>query len=244
MGMAVFSESADGLNSLSFDSGVAMLDYFELDAAGAPAALMVWLHGLGADGYDLEPAAEMLAVDDIRHVFPHAPARPVTVNRGMRMRAWFDVAAADVRWQEDSEGILASARQVRELVAVLRGESALPVVLAGFSQGAVVSLAAAAQGMPGLIGVAAMSGYVPQFLLPPLADLRGMRLFMAHGEQDEVIPFALGKASRDALRERGLEIDWHAYAMPHAICQQELHDMSAWLSALLGRAREGLSPAA
>ena len=210
-----------------------MLDYYELDAAGEPRALMVWLHGLGADGFDLEPAAEMLGANNIRHVFPHAPVRPVTINRGMAMRAWFDIAAADVCWQEDSEGIMASARQVREMVAALRGESGLPVVLAGFSQGAVVSLAAAALGMPGLIGVAAMSGYVPQFLLPLLAGLRSMRLFMAHGEQDEVIPFALGKASRDALEGSGLEVDWHAYAMPHTICQQELHDMSGWLYALL-----------
>lgn len=212
-----------------------MLVYFELDAAEKPAALMVWLHGLGADGYDLEPAAQMLEARNIRHVFPHAPVRPVTLNGGMAMRAWYDIAAADLRWREDSEGMRASARQVRELAEALRGESALPLVLAGFSQGAVVSLAAAAQGVPGLIGVAALSGYVPRFLLPVPADMRKVRVLMAHGEQDEVVPFALGKAGRDALAENGVAVDWRAYAMPHAICQQELRDVSDWLSALLER---------
>lgn len=209
-----------------------MLDFFELAAAEKPAALMLWLHGLGADGYDLEPAAEMLAVRNVHHVFPHAPVRPVTINRGMSMRAWFDVAAADLRWQEDSTGILASARQVGELAGALRAEYALPVVLAGFSQGAVVSLAAATLGVPGLLGVAAMSGYVPQFLQPLLAGLCGMHVFMAHGEQDEVIPFALGKAGRDALVESGLQVDWKGYAMPHTICQQEIQDMGGWLGKL------------
>lgn len=213
-----------------------MLEYFELNAAGKPAALMIWLHGLGADGYDLEPAAQMLGAGNVRHVFPHAPARPVTLNGGMAMRAWYDIAAADLRWREDREGILASARQVRELAGALRGESALPLVLAGFSQGAVVSLAAAAQGVPGLVGVAAMSGYVPRFLLPVPADMRSVRVLMAHGEQDEVVPFALGKAGCDALAESGVAVDWHAYAMPHTICQQELRDVSGWLSGLLEQA--------
>lgn len=213
-----------------------MLDYFELDCAEQPAALMVWLHGLGADGYDLEPAAEMLGARKVRHVFPHAPVRPVTINGGMAMRAWFDIASMDLRWREDSAGILASARQVSELTESLRGASGLPVVLAGFSQGAVVGLAAAAQGMAGLVGVAAMSGYVPQFLLPSLAGLRNAHLFMAHGKQDEVVPFALGKAGRDTLAESGLTIDWHEYAMPHTICQQEILDMAGWLARQLERA--------
>ncbi len=212
-----------------------MLDYFELNAAGEPAALMLWLHGLGADGRDLEPVAEMLALAQVRHVFPHAPVRPVTINRGLAMRAWFDIAAADLRWQEDRAGILESARQVQELASALRGESGLPVVLAGFSQGAVVSLAAASLGVPGLRGVAALSGYVPEFLRPALAGLQ-TRVFMAHGEQDEVVPYVLGRAGCDALKEGGLEVEWRGYAMPHAICRQEIGDLAGWLAGLLGRA--------
>lgn len=210
-----------------------MLDYHEPACPEPPVALMLWLHGLGADGYDLEPAAEMLAVRNIRHVFPHAPVRPVTINRGMAMRAWFDIAAQDLAWQEDSEGILWSARQIVELAQTLRGESGLPVVLAGFSQGAVISLAAAALGVPGLIGVAALSGYVPQCLLPALQNLRGARLFMAHGRQDDIVPYALGEAGRAALERDGLAVDWHDYAMPHTLCQQEIGDLSNWLAGLL-----------
>lgn len=213
-----------------------MLDYFEPVCTGQPVALMLWLHGLGADGYDLQPAAELLDARKVRHVFPHAPVRPVTINRGMAMRAWFDIAATDLSWQEDDEGILASASQVKELAEALRGESGLPLVLAGFSQGAVISLTAATLGVPGLVGVAAMSGYVPQFLLPSLDGLRNTRLFMAHGKQDEIVPYALGKAGHDALERSGLKVDWHDYAMPHTICQQEIADLAGWLDELLGEA--------
>jgi phospholipase/carboxylesterase len=210
-----------------------MLDYAELPCPEAPRALMVWLHGLGADGYDLQPAAEMLEVAGVRHVFPHAPVRPVTINGGMAMRAWYDIAAPDLRWREDIEGMQASIREVQELVDSLCGEAGLPVLLAGFSQGAVISLATAALGLPNLIGVAALSGYVPQFLLPSLAGLRTTPVLMAHGEQDEVIPFALARASREALVAGGVGVDWHEYVMPHAICQQELRDMADWLESVL-----------
>lgn len=210
-----------------------MLDYIELASAEKPRALMVWLHGLGADGYDLEPAAEMLDVAGIRHVFPHAPVRPVTINGGMAMRAWYDIAAADLRWQEDSAGMQASAQQVCEFVDGLHTSSRLPIVLAGFSQGAVISLAAAALGIRNLNGVVAMSGYVPQFMLPSVQGLRGMPVWMAHGEQDEVIPLALAKAGREVLVDAGADLAWHSYVMPHAICQQEIRDMAGWLARLL-----------
>lgn len=213
-----------------------MLDYLELDCTEKPAALMVWLHGLGADGYDLQPVAEMLGTRNVLHVFPHAPVRPVTINGGMAMRAWYDITSMGLHREEDSEGMLASAAQVAELVQALRGDTAMPVVLAGFSQGAVISLTAAVQGLPGLVGIAAMSGYVPRFLLPSLGQLARVRLFMAHGEQDGVIPFALAGAGHDALVSNGLEVDWHPYAMPHTICQQEIQDIAAWLASLPGRA--------
>lgn len=216
-----------------------MLDYLELACPGKTRALMVWLHGLGADGYDLEPAAEMLEVPGIRHVFLHAPVMPVTINGGMAMRAWYDIAAANLRWQEDSAGMQASARQVKEMVDELRNDAALPVVLAGFSQGAVISLAAAALGIGNLIGVVAMSGYVPQFLLPSLGGLRGSSVFMGHGEQDDVIPLALARSGKEALVDSGVEVAWHPYPMPHTICQQEIRDMADWLTNLAG-----LNPAA
>lgn len=209
-----------------------MLDYLELPCAEKPRVLMVWLHGLGADGYDLEPAAEMLGVKGIRHVFPHAPVRPVTINGGMAMRAWYDIAAPDLQRHEDSEGMLTSARQVGELVEYLCGDSGIPLLLAGFSQGAVISLAASALGIRKPIGVISMSGYVPRFLTPNFAALRGTPVLMMHGEQDEVVPFALAKTGREMLGEKGVEVDWHSYSMPHTICQQEIRDMADWLADL------------
>jgi phospholipase/carboxylesterase len=173
-------------------------------------------------------------VPGIRHVFPHAPVRPVTINGGMAMRAWYDIAAADLHWQEDSTGMQASARRVWQLVNALNEDPGLPIILAGFSQGAVVGLIAAAMGMPHLIGVAALSGYVPQCLLPSLAGLRGIPVLMAHGDQDGVIPFALARASLETLADSGLEVAWHAYPMSHTICQQELRDMADWLTELPG----------
>lgn len=215
-----------------------MPDYIELPCPQSPRVLMIWLHGLGADGYDLQPAAEMLELPGIHHVFPHAPVRPVTINGGMAMRAWYDIAAADLHRQEDSAAMQASAREVRELADALRKDCGLPVVLAGFSQGAVISLVAAAQGISGLAGVAVLSGYVPQFLQPSLASLRGVPVFMAHGGQDEVIPLALAETGREALENAGAKAAWHAYAMPHTICQQEIRDMTGWLASL-----PGLNPA-
>jgi phospholipase/carboxylesterase len=209
-----------------------MLDFEELPCEEKPQALMLWLHGLGADGFDLQPAAEMLDVPAIRHVFPHAPVRPVTINAGMTMRAWYDIAAADLSWQEDGAGMRASAQMVKELADELCGNSGLPLVLAGFSQGAVVSLTAACMGIPGLVGVVAMSGYVPQWLLPSLAGLRGVPVLMAHGEQDGVIPLALAMAGRKALADNEIGVAWHSYEMPHAICQQELRDIAGWLRGL------------
>lgn len=215
-----------------------MLDYEHFPCPETPQALMVWLHGLGADGFDLQPAAEMLRIPGICHVFPHAPVRPVTINAGMAMRAWYDIAAPDLRRQEDREGMLVSAQQVRELVGALRNHAATPLILAGFSQGAVLSLITAALGMTNLIGVVAMSGYVPQFMAPSLAGLQGVPVFMGHGEQDGVIPLALAQASRGILAGSGVEVDWHAYPMQHTIGQQELLDIEAWL-----KRRPGLAAA-
>lgn len=211
-----------------------MLDYFELPCTAKPRALMVWLHGLGADGYDLEPAAEMLGVAGIHHVFPHAPVRPVTINGGMAMRAWYDIVAPDLQWHEDSEGMLASARQVHELIGKLWKDSELPVVLSGFSQGAVISLAASALEIRKVRGVVAMSGYMPEFLSSSLASLHGTSVLMMHGKQDEVVPYLLGKASAEKMGSLGVDVAWHSYEMPHTICQQEIRDMGVWLTGLLG----------
>lgn len=194
---------------------------------------MVWLHGLGADGYDLEPVAQLLGLSGVRHIFPHAPVRPVTINGGMAMRAWYDIAAPNLSLREDGDGMLASARQVIELINRLQKDSGLPVVLSGFSQGAVIALVIAVLEAQKLRGVVAMSGYVPDILSSSLSALQGTAILMAHGKQDEVVPYQLGKTGAERMLGAGVNVAWHSYEMPHAICQQEILDMGVWLNGLL-----------
>lgn len=210
-----------------------MLEYIELCKTETPRAIMLWLHGLGADAYDLEPLAEMLPVSGIRHVLPNAPVRPITINNGMGMRAWYDIAAPDLRWQEDEAGMRTSTDQVRELIRALRSDSMLPVILAGFSQGAVISLSTAVGGVAGLTGVAAMSGYVPQSQLAELHALNGLPIFMAHGEQDNIIPHTLARQGSQDILAAGAKLEWHSYPMPHAICTEEIQALAAWVKARL-----------
>ncbi len=213
-----------------------MLDMLEIHPDGPARALMIWLHGLGADGYDLEPVAQMLEIPGVHHVLPHAPVRPVTLNGGMAMRAWYDIATPDLQWREDAEGMRASAHVVKTLVENLRAENGLPVILAGFSQGAVISLATAAMGVD-LLGVAALSGYLPAYLSDVPEPLSSVQIFMAHGRQDTVIPFALARAGSDTLIKSGSLLDWHAYDMPHAICADEINalrkEVTRWLEQAL-----------
>jgi phospholipase/carboxylesterase len=213
-----------------------MFDLLELRPDGTPRALMVWLHGLGADGYDLEPVAQMLEISGIYHVLPHAPVRPVTLNGGMAMRAWYDIATPDLLWREDTECMRASAHAVKTLVENLRVENDLPVMLAGFSQGAVISLATAALGVD-LMGVAALSGYLPSYLSDVPEPLSRVPIFMAHGRQDPVISYALARAGAETLIKSGNLLHWHAYDMPHAICAEEISALRAevtrWLDAKL-----------
>lgn len=212
-----------------------MFDLLEIHPDGTPRALMVWLHGLGADGYDLEPVTQMLEISGIHHVLPHAPVRPVTLNGGMAMRAWYDIATPDLLWREDAEGMRTSAHAVKILVENLRAENRLPVILAGFSQGAVISLATAALGVD-LLGVAVLSGYLPAYLSDVPEPLSRVPIFMGHGRQDPVIPFALAKAGSDTLIKSGSSIDWHAYDMPHAICAEEISALRKEVTRWLGLA--------
>lgn len=210
-----------------------MLETLEIHPDESPRMLMVWLHGLGADGHDLEPVAQMLGVAGIHHVLPHAPVRPVTLNGGMTMRAWYDIATPDLQWREDAEGMQASAHAVKTIIERLCAGSDLPVVLAGFSQGAVTSLATAALGVD-LLGVAVLSGYLPAYLSDVSGPLSQVPVFMAHGRQDPVIPFALAKAGATTLIQAGCPLNWHEYDMSHAICAEEIHalrkEVMRWLA--------------
>jgi phospholipase/carboxylesterase len=192
------------------------------------------MHGLGADGHDFEPVVPEVGLPGVRWVFPHAPVRPVTINGGYPMRAWYDIVGLDRRSPEDEAGLAASAAGVRALVdeEKERGIPADRIVLAGFSQGGAVALHTALRHPERLGGVIALSTYLP--LASRLATdahpaNAAAPIFMAHGLYDAVVPPALGEVSRDALVARGYDVEWHTYPVPHSVCAQEITDLRAWL---------------
>jgi phospholipase/carboxylesterase len=214
----------------------------EIDPAGTARACIIWLHGLGADGHDFEPLIPQLGIVDalgVRVVLPHAPRRPVTINGGMMMRAWYDIKVADIHLGEDREGILESAEQLCALIEreVAAGIPAARIVLAGFSQGGAIVLHAGLRYPQALAGILALSTYIP------LADTLAAEvskanskvpIMMAHGMQDPVIPVVLALQSRDRLQQLGYSVNWHSYPMQHALCAQEIGDMRDWLVQHLG----------
>ncbi len=227
-------------------SGLA-LETVEIEPAEPADAVVLLLHGLGADGHDFEPIATELAAPKRRWVFPHAPLRPVTINRGLRMRAWYDVASLDGS-AEDEPGIAESAQAIRGLIARERerGVASDRVVLAGFSQGGALALHTGLREPSRLAGVVALSSY-----LPLAAKLAGevhpanaaVPIFMAHGSNDPVLPYALGQRSRDLLRSRGYEVEWHSYPIAHSVCSEEVAELRDWLERTLPP-RDGTQPAA
>ncbi len=215
-----------------------MLDAIEITTGDAPRLAVLWLHGLGADGHDFEPIVPELRLRfAVRFVFPHAPVRPVTINGGMQMRAWYDILGFDRRAKEDAAGIRASAAAVAELVdrEIERGMPSDRIVLAGFSQGGAIALHTALRESRPLAGVLALSTYLP--LAATLARERNaanaaIPLFMAHGTDDPVLPLELAENSRRALEALDYAVDWHAYPMAHSVCMEEVGAIGAWLAAL------------
>ena len=204
-------------------------------------AAVVWLHGLGADGHDFEPVAAELergGLDGIRYVFPHAPVRPVTINGGMEMRAWYDIAGSDFERRADEEGVRESAGIARALVdeQIARGIAAQRIVLAGFSQGGAIALYAGLRFPFRIAGILALSTY-----LPALRSLeaqahpanRDVPIFLAHGSQDPMIALSLSERSRAALAALGYVVEVHTYPMPHSVCAEEIRDIGNWLSRVL-----------
>jgi phospholipase/carboxylesterase len=217
-----------------------ILDTVEISTGEQPGFSVIWLHGLGADGHDFEPVVPELDLNglQVRFVFPHAPVRPVTLNGGMPMRAWFDLLSLDRQGRADETGIRASAGQVEALIQKenARGISCDRIVLAGFSQGGAIALHLGLRRPGGLAGIMALSTYLPLAdQLEAEASSRANRIpiFMAHGRQDPVLPFAWGEQARDRLMAAGCLVQWHAYAMPHAVCKQEIDDISTWLRTVL-----------
>ena len=215
-----------------------LLECIERETGPDPAWSIIWLHGLGADGHDFVPIVPELlrrGWPSLRFVFPHAPVRPVTINNRVPMRAWYDIVDIDLANRADEAGVAESMQQVEALVAreVERGIPRSRVVLAGFSQGGAVTLAAGLRSREPLGGLVALSTYVPSAhrAREVLVDGAGRQpVFMAHGSQDPVVPFQAGRQSADLLRALGFEVDWHAYAMPHSVCAEEIRDLGDWLS--------------
>jgi phospholipase/carboxylesterase len=218
-----------------------LLDCVELQTASKPTASVIWLHGLGADGYDFVPIVrelEGMGAPRVRYVFPHAPQMPVTINGGHVMPAWYDILGTDLVRREDAAGIRASQGAVEALIdqEVERGTPRSRIVLAGFSQGGAIALHAGLRQAEPLAALIALSTYLP------LSDVfDGERqaasaktpIFMAHGTADPVVPIARGHASRDLLKQLGADLTWHEYPMQHSVCGDEVRDIAAFLRRVL-----------
>lgn len=218
------------------------LETIQIETAPNPTATIIILHGLGADGNDFVPIAQELDLSSlgaVRFVFPSAPTRPVTINGGYVMRAWYDILGTDIARHEDAAGLRASQAQVDALIANerARGIPASRIVLAGFSQGCAMTFMAGLRHPERLAGLLGMSGYLPLAALSAAerhAANADVPIFQAHGTGDTVIAIDRAIASRDALLALGHPVEWHAYPMAHSVCAQEIVDMNAWLLRVLG----------
>lgn len=220
-----------------------LLETVEHETGPNPQWSVLWLHGLGADGNDFAPIVPELVRPEwpaLRFVFPHAPVRAVTLNAGVRMRAWYDIRDLDLAQRADESGVNESIAQVEALVAreAARGVPAHRLILAGFSQGGAITLAAGLLRATPFAGLVALSTYLPMHdrAAQRLANgANAQPVFMGHGTLDPVVPYAAGEASAQVLRSLGFRIDWHRYAMPHSVCLEEIRDLGDWLSQRFAR---------
>ncbi len=210
-------------------------------AAAAAAASVILLHGLGADGHDfvsIVPQLELPAGRAVRFLFPHAPMRPVALNQGLRMRAWYDIVQLSIDAPEDAAGMVRSAERIAGYIAREneRGVSSHRIVLAGFSQGGALALYAGLRHTSKLGGVLALSTYLAlrgRIAQEASEANRTTPILMCHGHYDPVLPFPIGCASRDELRRLGHPVEWKAYDMQHEVCGAEIRDIARWLRGLL-----------
>lgn len=220
------------------------LETIELETAKNPSAAVIWMHGLGADGNDFVPIVnelDLAGAPGIRFVFPHAPTRPVTINNGYVMRAWYDISFGDLEGKTrraDEKGVRESQAQIGELIAreQSRGIAASSIVLAGFSQGGAIALHTGLRHPETLAGVMALSTYLPladSFAAEASAANQSTPVFMAHGTHDPVVPYSMGNQSRQFLQQAGYAVEWHEYPMQHSVCLEEVADIGRWLVAVL-----------
>lgn len=221
---------------------MSMLDRLEIEPDTAASSAVIWLHGLGADGTDFEPLVQEWGLADTlatRFILPHAPFRPVTLNAGMVMRAWYDIYELGLEKAEDATGIEQAHQQLLELIEQQRqlGIPSGRIVLAGFSQGGALALYTALRFEKPLAGVLALSSYLP---LPETlqqekrADPAHLQIRMDHGERDPVIPLRLAERSREVIQQAGFRVEFHRYNMPHSLCEPQMRSLRSWLVQCLG----------
>ena len=213
----------------------------EIETSANPTHSVIWLHGLGADGNDFAPIVPELVAPNwpaLRFVFPHAPVRPVTVNGGMPMRAWYDIVGVDLVSRQDETGMRASIASVETLIAREneRGVPTSRILLAGFSQGGAIALSAGLRHADRLAGIIALSTYLP--MQGSFAEERNAAnavapIFWGHGTGDPIVPLTRGVGSRDLLQSLGYQVSWHTYPMPHSVCAEEVADLRTWMGARL-----------
>ena len=220
------------------------LESIELETTPNPTAAVIWMHGLGADGNDFVPIVneiDLSGAPGIRFIFPHAPTRPVTINNGYVMRAWYDIAFGDLEGKTrkaDEKGVRESQAQIGQLIARenSRGIAASKIVLAGFSQGGAIALHTGLRYPETLAGVMALSTYLPlaeSFVKEATPANAKTPVFMAHGTHDPVVPYAMGNSSREQLQQAGYALVWHEYPMQHSVCLEEVADIGRWLTSVL-----------
>jgi len=221
-----------------------LLETIEVETGKKPSAAVIWMHGLGADANDFVPIVNELGLDGgpaVRFVFPNAPMRPVTINNGYVMRAWYDVSFGDLEGtgrRADEAGVRESQAQIGALIEreAGRGISNKNILLAGFSQGGAIALHCGLRYPQKLGGVMALSTYLPLAESLPqegTPENKSVPIFMAHGVFDPVVPLVMGAGSMTFLTGLGYAIDWRQYPMQHSVCAQEIQDIGAWLRKVL-----------
>jgi phospholipase/carboxylesterase len=230
-------------DNAGMDSNAPLLETVEHETAPSPTWTVLWLHGLGADGHDFAPIVPELVRRDwpaIRFVFPHAPVRAVTINNGMRMRAWYDIVSFDfdalaAGKRADEAGVTESVAQVEALIAreAARGIAPERIVLIGFSQGGAIALASALGREQPLAGIAGLSTYLPLGPHQAATKLKPAALsqpvFMAHGQFDPVVPAVVGQMGAATMKDLGFALEWHDYPMAHQVCAEEIQALGDWL---------------
>ena len=216
-----------------------MLEFEQVQVGDSVDYCIIWLHGLGADGHDFVPVIPELQLPEspgIKFIFPHAPSQPITVNGGYVMRAWYDIAGPDITSRQDRQGIEQSTRLVGELIAAQNaaGITDSRIILAGFSQGGAIALHVGLRSGHRFAGIMALSTYLPLAEELPLdaASDDSASIFMAHGSHDSIVPITAGMASKRLLNDKGYSVEWHDYPMEHAVCMEEIQDISRWLQTI------------